>query len=241
MSNTAPAACMVMRSPYCPTEFANTTVSGCLLVFGIMTSDLSKSFQTQRKSKIANDPIADKDKGKIILEYVVHFEHPSISAASTKSFGRESMKDPTKKTPNGIMLATWLNQIPGYVLCKFNVFRMIRLGSNVISAGIIIRAQIKEKSFFPCLSLPKINPKAVIEQTIIAKKTEGIAINALFFNAIKNFESETIVLKLLRVTTFSDKTFYHPEPTALVYGLNELTMTPNRGSIQITAQAINRI
>ena len=75
-------------------------------------SAISRSFQTQRNWKIANEASAGTDRGTTMRRKMARFDAPSIRAASIRSFGRVMKKFLKRKTASGSPKAVCASQIP---------------------------------------------------------------------------------------------------------------------------------
>ena len=76
------------------------------------------SLQKSKKLKMAVVTQAGVSKGKIIVEKSVRGLHPSIIAASSISFGIDSINAYVRKTPKGIFVAAYRIRIPTTVLIR---------------------------------------------------------------------------------------------------------------------------
>ena len=88
------------------------TVIGCFAGSETKISAISRSFQTQRNWKIANDASAGTDSGMTIRRKIAKSEAPSIRAASIRSFGRVMKKLRRRKIASGRPKAVCASQIP---------------------------------------------------------------------------------------------------------------------------------
>ena len=76
------------------------------------------SLQKSKKLRIAVVTQAGVSKGKITVKKSVNGLHPSIIAASSISFGIDSINAYVRKTPKGIFVAAYRSMMPTTVLIR---------------------------------------------------------------------------------------------------------------------------